>query len=313
MMVSGARKGFWGVPPYERLGGRGVVSVPKTVKGRSLRLIALGVLLCCALALGGCGGGRKGGSLPPAESGSFEGPKGSIADLRRLPQDLLVYARQGNPDKPLMSAAEQARQDARFNSLFFGPWEAVRSSVSASEAFAIFGGQKKRSKARGWAENLLPWTQENWDKLTANAARDAYPSRFDKAITVRPTVLREAPTHKPRFGNPAEAGEGYPFDMFMYSTLPVGMPLLVVHTSADGAWVFVETGLVSGWVPTEDTAVTDAPFRSRYENGTYAVIVRDDVPLVDELGRYVTTGSLGTMLPLSGGSGIIAEAAGPCA
>lgn len=108
MMVSGARKGFWGVPPYERLGGRGVVSVPKTVKGRSLRLIALGVLLCCALALGGCGGGRKGGSLPPAESGSFEGPKGSIADLRRLPQDLLVYARQGNPDKPLMSAAEQA-------------------------------------------------------------------------------------------------------------------------------------------------------------------------------------------------------------
>ena len=192
MMVSGARKGFWGVPPYERLGGRGVVSVPQMVKGRSLRLIALGVLLCCALALGGCGGGRKGGSLPPAESGSFEGPKGSIADLRRLPQDLLVYARQGNPDKPLMSAAEQARQDARFNSLFFGPWEAVRSSVSASEAFAIFGGQKKRSKARGWAENLLPWTQENWDKLTSNAARDAYPSRFDKAITVRPTVLREA-------------------------------------------------------------------------------------------------------------------------
>ena len=50
MMVSGARKGFWGVPPYERLGGRGVVSVPQMVKGRSLRLIALGVLLCCALA-----------------------------------------------------------------------------------------------------------------------------------------------------------------------------------------------------------------------------------------------------------------------
>ena len=113
-----------------------------------------------------------------------------------------------------MSAAEQARQDARFNSLFFGPWEAVRSSVSASEAFAIFGS-KKKGGGRGWAENLLPWTQENWDKLTANAARDAYPSRFDKAITVRPTVLREAPTHKPRFGNPAEAGEGYPFDMFM--------------------------------------------------------------------------------------------------
>ena len=155
MMVSGARKGFWGVPPYERLGGRGVVSVPQMVKGRSLRLIALGVLLCCALALGGCGGGRKGGSLPPAESGSFEGPKGSIADLRRLPQDLLVYARQGNPDKPLMSAAEQARQDARFNSLFFGPWEAPpfppprRSPFSAARRSGARRGDGRKTCCRG--------------------------------------------------------------------------------------------------------------------------------------------------------------------
>ena len=74
MMISGTRKGCWGVPPYERIGGRGVVPAPEAVKGRSLRLIALGLLLCCALALGGCGGGRKGGSLPGAESGSFEGP-----------------------------------------------------------------------------------------------------------------------------------------------------------------------------------------------------------------------------------------------
>ena len=120
---------------------------------------------------------------------------------------------------------------------------------------------------------------------------------------MRPTVLREAPTHKPRFGNPAEAGEGYPFDMFMYSTLPVGMPLLVVHTSADGAWVFVETGLVSFWFRTVYTAVMDSRFRSRYVNWRYAVFGRYVVKFVFELGRYVTTGSLGTMLPLSGGWG----------
>ena len=209
MMVSGARKGFWGVPPYERLGGRGVVSVPQMVKGRSLRLIALGVLLCCALALGGCGGGRKGGSLPPAESGSFEGPKGSIADLRRLPQDLLVYARQGNPDKPLMSAAEQARQDARFNSLFFGPWEAVRSSVSASEAFAIFGGQKKRSKARGWAENLLPWTQENWDKRRTPLGMRTRPGST-RRLPCGPRCCAKRPPISPGSGTLPRPGRGIP-------------------------------------------------------------------------------------------------------
>ena len=305
MSSADARSGLWESSPYGRRGGKG--PSPRNVQGpfgtAGSRWLVWVLALCCVLALAGCGGTRNAGKLAPADEGGFSGPKGSIADLRKLPQDLLVYARENNPDRPLMSAAEQARQDARFNSLFFGPWEAVRPSVPASEAFAIFGGQHKRGRARGWAENLQPWTQENWDRLMANAARDVYPSRFDKAITVRPTVLREAPTDKPRFGNPSEAGEGYPFDMFLYSTLPVGMPLLVVHASADGAWVFVETALVSGWVPTADTAVTDASFRSQYRNGRYAVVVRDDVPLLDGAGRYVATGNLGTMLPVASSSG----------
>ena len=305
MIVADAQGGRREASPYDRRGGKG--PSPRNVKGpfgaAGSRWLVLILALCCTLALAGCGGTRGGGKVAPTDEGAFSGPRGSIADLRKLPQDLLVYARENNPDRPLMSAAEQARQNARFDSLFFGPWEAVRSSVPASEAFAIFGGQHKRGKARGWAENLQPWTQENWDRLMANAAREAYPSRFDKAITVRPTVLREAPTDKPRFGNPSEAGEGYPFDMFLYSTLPVGMPLLVVHASADGAWVFVETALVSGWVPTADTAVTDASFRSQYRNGRYAVVVRDDVPLLDGAGRYVATGNLGTMLPVASSSG----------
>lgn len=262
--------------------------------------LALCLLLCSVMVLSGCGTRR------PVERPApdvYAGPAGSIADLRKFPQDLLVYAQRNGGTKRLVSPEEQARQDVRFNRLFFGPWEATRSTVPASEAFAIFGGQKKRGKARGWAENLQPWTQERWDRLADNAARDAYPSRFDKAITVRPTVLREAPTHRPRFSNPAEAGQGYPFDLFQYSSLPVGMPLLVVHASADGAWLFVETGLVSGWVPTTDTAIVDDAFRSRYKNGSYAVIVRDDVPLRDRAGRYVSTGHLGTMLPVLSTSG----------
>lgn len=164
MMVSGARKGFWGVPPYERLGGRGVVSVPQMVKGRSLRLIALGVLLCCALALGGCGGGRKGGSLPPAESGNFEGPKGSIADFAAVaagPAGLCPAGQSGQAScrlrsRPGRTPGSTACSLAR-GRLYAPPFP-------PPEAFAIFGGQKKRSKARGWAENLLPWTQENWDQ-----------------------------------------------------------------------------------------------------------------------------------------------------
>ncbi|MEI3478897.1 MAG: NlpC/P60 family N-terminal domain-containing protein [Bilophila sp.] len=122
------------------------------------RVLTLGLFLCCFAALAGCGAQRGPKAGPGA--GEYTGPAGSIADLRKLPQDLLVYARQGNPGKQLLL---QRSRRGRMNvsiAFFFGPWEAARGSVPASEAFAVFGGLKKSSKPRGWAENLLPWSQE---------------------------------------------------------------------------------------------------------------------------------------------------------
>ncbi|MEG2139851.1 MAG: NlpC/P60 family N-terminal domain-containing protein [Bilophila sp.] len=253
--------------------------------------------VCFALVLGGCASRETPRVAPPATSAAIPSA-GMVEDLHRLPQDLNVYAERNKPDRRLLPPEEQARQSRRFDSLFFGPWEATRVSVPAQEAFAIFGGKNKASRPRGWAENLLPWTAQHWAQLVNNANRDSYPSRFDKIITVRPTVLREAPTYKPRFGNPAEAGEGFPFDMFMYSSLPVGMPLLAVHASADGAWLFVENALTSGWVPSNDVAQTDEAFRKRYQNGRYAAVLHDNVPLRDGFGRFVTMGNLGVLLPV---------------
>lgn len=251
------------------------------------------LLVCLIIALGGCGP-RKASKTPIVQPDMPQA--GMVEDVRLLPQDLLAYAGKA-PNRRLISQEEQAKQDARFNRLYFGPWSATKTTVKASEAFALFGGKNGTSRPRGWAENLLPWTKERWDRLVANADRASFPSRQDKAITVCPTVLREAPTHLPRFGNPATAGQGFPFDLFMYSSLPTGMPLLIIHTSADGAWVYVETALVSGWVPTRDVALVDEPFRKKYQNGPYAVILHDDVSLRNSLGQYLTTAHLGTVLP----------------
>lgn len=263
-----------------------------------MRSLRWGVLVfCLALVLGGCAS-RKASQetlTPETPPGSSAG---TVEDMRAFPQNLQVYADRNNPERRMVSPEEQARQSRRFDSLFFSPWETSKVSVSAQDAFSIFGGRNKPSRARGWAENLLPWTAENWTKLVDNADRGRYPSRFEKMITVRSTVLREAPTHKPRFRNPSEAGEGFPFDMFMYASLSVGMPLLAVHASADGAWLFVENALVSGWVPANDVAHTDETFRKRYKNGRYAALLRDGVPLVDRLGRFMTIGNVGTLLPV---------------
>ena len=100
MMVSGARKGFWGVPPYERLGGRGIVSVPQMVKGRSLRLIALGVLLCCASRSAAAAADARAGACLWSSPAALKARKGALRICGGCRRDLLVYARQGNPDKP---------------------------------------------------------------------------------------------------------------------------------------------------------------------------------------------------------------------
>lgn len=249
-------------------------------------------LLILVILLGGCAG--RGGPVQETPSSS----EGMVKDLYRFPQDLQAYVSPNTGMQPLLSAEQQRRMNARFDKLYFGPWHASRASVKAEEAFAIFGGKKGNSNPRGWAENLLPWTRQAWNRLVANAARDTFPSRLERGITVQATVLREAPTLSPRFGNPDKAGQGFPFDLFMYSSLPAGMPVLVIHTSADGAWVYVETALVSGWVPAKDVALTDAAFRATFERGTYGVIIQDNVPLRDN-GRFVCMGHIGTLFPLS--------------
>lgn len=87
------------------------------------------------------------------------------------------------------------------------------------------------------------------------------------------------------------------------------MLLFVVHTSADmrvgiGDGARIRPGSHGGWP--DGRAVR---LRAAWRTQTRAVIVRDDVPLVDELGRVMLPGSL-DHAALSGGSGP-REAAGP--
>ena len=186
--------------------------------------------LCALLLLAACGGKQ----IPPRD-GIPSPHLGTIRDMRTFPQDLTVFARQAGADTPLLDSQAQAEQDARFNRIFFGPWDMHKTSIRKREVEIYF------RKARGYKYGDVRWTQDEWDAMRANARLKGFPNAAMHGITVRNADLREMPSHTPRFSEPTPDPRTNPFDYFQYSLLPVGTPVFIAHTSRDGNWYYVET------------------------------------------------------------------------
>jgi cell wall-associated NlpC family hydrolase len=75
--------------------------------------------------------------------------------------------------------------------------------------------------------------------------------------------------------------------------------LLVTHLSADGAWHYVESGFVAGWVPAGDLAWADDAFRKAYQTGSYAVLLHDNVSLRDAVGNFLVQSHIGALFPVA--------------
>jgi len=249
---------------------------------------AIPMLFCCVALLGGCGLREDTGLRAQPRLAHMR----DVEDLRHLPQDLLAYAQHAGKTRRLLSEQEQARQDARFDRIFFGPWQQTVPAVTARELARRFD-----NGPQGFTEDAQPWTREAWDRMRANANLKSYPHTAQAAITIRHSSMRELPTLRARMVKPRAFGRDNPFDMFQYSTLFLGTPLYAAHISADGLWRFVESPIASGWMPAEDVALVDAAFMAQYRIGRYAAIIRDDLPLVTEAGVIGHT-HVGAVYPL---------------
>lgn len=221
---------------------------------------------------------------------------GTIKDLTTYPQDVTIYS-MAAPVGPLVPQEKMSEEYAQFQKNFFRPWTVPTVSMSMTDAYAIFSSPNTKDKITWWAENLLPWTEKNWRKVEENAARSTYPSRTDTGIVVERTFVRGAPTYSPFFLNPALAGEGFPFDYLSRFNIHLGTPVLITHMSTDGAWVFIETTLASGWVPERTVAKVNAEFIKNVMSLPQAVFIHDNISLKNNSGRYVGVGFLGTILP----------------
>lgn len=266
----------------------------------SRRAFVLALLsLLSLLFLGAC-------ARPGPPTSAKMPPPGTVADILRLSQRFSDHS--ARLPGPLFSPELQAAHMERYRRRFFAPWDQEASSYTADQALwalSAWGGKEV------WGENLLP-RDPDWLRRMARASdHENFPSLALHGVAVRPTSLRLLPTDRPLFLDPAQAGEGYPFDYLQNSAVHTGAPLFLSHRSADGAWLYAETGYAGGWLPAQDVALADAWFMEAYRQADLAVAVADGVslrgPVWDSLegakpGRFMALAHTGAVLPRRDGT-----------
>ena len=312
-----------GAAPARLLWEQDVASLPsgRTLPAlfrRSLRLpaVLLSAALAASLCLPGCASAPRSPNVPA-----------TVADLRDFPQSLEVLAElygeagQGAWSVGPLRGAEtvlrghaEAREDmAYFRQRFFQPWD--ETGVDREIVQYLLDELERAPGERGFAENMHPWSEREWQKMADNAdlprlRRVLRGGRPMAAVTVRAADLRAAPTMSPRFSKVFGAGGGWPFDLFQQSRLHAGTPLAVYHKTLDGAWLLVQSPSVWGWIRAEEVAGAGKEFRRLWRRTPLAAFVREGVGLKFKAlgagadntpqirpGSYLASADIGAVLP----------------
>ncbi|URL59076.1 SH3 domain-containing protein [Luteibacter flocculans] len=169
------------------------------------------------------------------------------------------------------------------------------------------------AQVKGWIEKLTrrpdkplydvegkPVPATTLDAVVTNAAIDRIPAQVTPryGMAVRRAALRGFPTDLRVFSHAGDTD----IDRFQESTLFPGDPLVAVHTSHDGKWVFVVSPRYAAWMHADDVAYGDAATVFAHADATpYRVITgakpltvyTPEAPAVSELQL-----DMGTRVPL---------------
>ena len=229
-------------------------------------------------------------------------------------------------DQPFLSPADQQAHFSALYARYFGtgtsapsPWNSayVAMRVYRQQGADIVALQQRRidkfdntgksGAALGYGENFRPHDKAWIDAIAQNMDVGQFTQKAvyqpeRRAIATGNLMVRELPTTDPSFYDHHLAGEGYPFDNLQISAVRPGTPLYVLGSSVDGAWRYVQTPDVQGWVRTEGVGLTDDAFVDTWRAATAkslgAVIVAS-APVRDSRGVFRFDAPAGTLLPLA--------------
>ncbi len=211
------------------------------------------------------------------------------------------------PDAPLLDAAEIADFNTHAHSILDIPQVPdLPDRPDAMDAAVLRAALPPLPDVPYYDLKGTPLPAKTWDALEANIARDALPNG-DAArlgLTVRRTSVRRYPTACPGLREP---GDFY-FDRWQETTIDVGTPVAVVHSSADGDWRFALTPFLWGWVWAADIALTERPATVQsYVNAESFMVATAPRTGITLPGGTMVSAQMGTRLPLVGRDGKVAR------
>jgi hypothetical protein len=217
-----------------------------------------------------------------------------IADVRNLPQELGAYAssfRDGSLGKKCRDYYL-----SEFRRKYYSPWSV---NTSITDVAASVATMKKHLQKVWYGENRRRVPGILLEELSASCDLEHFPSMKRPAIATAATDVRVLPTTRPFFEN----ADGFPFDALQNTAIKLNEPIRVLHVSADGLWLFVETADTNGWVQSRDVGYMDGIPARKWMDKAQVVIVRDFTLIRDKSGLADQRVKVGTICPLVGEKG----------
>ncbi len=174
-------------------------------------------------------------------------PSNDVEDTLTLSQqDISEFAEQSQ----YMSREEQLYYDAKYNELFFKPWDVSSIDLSDGEKYWQFMYARHKMYRRDGSKIPKAWFQ----KQIKESNFDAYGSVNRAGVIVRHTDIKLYPTDEEFYYNVNRTGEGFPFDYNQNSSIYINTPIFISHYSRDGEWAYIKAPFAFGWVKMSDVA-----------------------------------------------------------
>ena len=213
-----------------------------------------------------------------------------ISDLTQFPQSIQEESLQSQLSS-LSPLRENIPSSQAFHDHFFSVWK-DSNPVSPipkdnPSQFQECYGENYELRPKSWLGLQIENTKRPSSKVSI--------SPF--GMIIKPTDLRSLPTRQTCFASPLLAGEGYPFDHLQFTRLHAGVPIRVLQTSRDQAWVLVQTSYDNqGWIRKDDVLLFSRAEAKGIESRPIGALLHPPTRLLSEDEQeFYTTGTLFTL------------------